>query len=420
MGRPKLFPGWYMVAASWILIFLISSVAVSVFFKPMLEDFGWDRATLSSVQSVSLIVFTILSPFLGRFIDHFGPRVMIFVCVATQSLSSIINGSAGSIWHLYIARIFYSINVMPSTQILVSKWFVKKRGTALGIISTGMPLGTMFLIPITQYLILSWGWRPTMFFWATVVFAIMLPIALLIKDNPAVKGYAPDGEPQAETDSAIQLFSNQETSGVEFGQSTGTDLRGAVKTRAFWFMSIAHFICGTSCGFIMTHLVIFATDIGYADMIAASLVSVQGALNLAGVLITGYLSDRIIRSRMLALTHFVRGISFIVAVIFILLGSGSLWMLYLSIALFGFGWFTTAPLQAALVADLFGNLRMGTILGIENSCHMLGMAVGAYLGGAIFELTSSYFPVFVSQGALEFLAVVLFLSIRQRVSTTKN
>jgi MFS family permease len=185
-------------------------------------------------------------------------------------------------------------------------------------------------------------------------------------------------------------------------------------------MSVAHFICGISCGFIMTHIVIFATDLGYTDMIAASLVSVQGALNLAGVLITGYLSDRIVRSKVLAFTHFIRSISFLVAVVFILLGGSSLWMLYLSIALFGFGWYTTAPLQAGLVADLFGNLRMGTILGIENSCHMLGMAAGAYLGGAVFELAESYLPVFVSQGALELLAVVLFLSIRQKADVTMN
>ncbi len=421
VNSPKLFPGWYMVTASWILVFLISSVAVSVFFKPMLEDFGWDRTTLSLVQSVALIVFTIASPFLGRFIDRFGPRVMIFVCVATQSLSSVINGAAGSIWHLYIARIFYGINVLPSTQILINRWFAKKRGTALGIMSTGMPLGTIFLIPVTQYLILSWGWRTTMFFWAAVVFIIMLPLALTIRDNPAARGYAPDGEPPAETDAAGQSLSNgQTTSGDEFGKQTGSDLKGAVRIGAFWFMSVAHFICGTSCGFIMTHIVIFAIDLGYTDMIAASLVSVQGALNLAGLLVTGYLSDRIIRSKVLALTHFIRGVSFTVAVVFILLGGGSLWMLYLSIALFGFGWFTTAPLQAGLVADLFGNLRMGTILGIENSCHMFGMAVGAYLGGAVFELTGSYLPVFVIQGILEFLAVGLFLSIRQKANIPKS
>ncbi|MFC1901248.1 MFS transporter, partial [Chloroflexota bacterium] len=371
MKESRIFPGWRMVAASWVLVFLISGVAVSIFFKPMLEEFGWDRATQSSVQLVGLVVFTIISPFLGRFIDRFGPRVMIFFCVATQLFSNIANGAAGNIWHLYIGRILYSINILPATQILINRWFVKKRGTALGIMSTGMPLGTMMLVPLTQYLILIWDWRQAMFFWAAVMFVIMLPISLLIKNNPGDSGYAPDGEP------VNSELGNTNTTGSD--TSGGSSIKEALRTRAFWFMSSAHFICGLSCGFIMTHIVVFATDAGYSDMIAASLVSVQGALNLAGLLITGYLSDRIARSRVLALTHLIRSISFAVVVVFILQGSASLWMLYVSIALFGFGWFTTAPLQSGLVADLFGNLRMGTILGLEASCHTLGMALGGFL-----------------------------------------
>ena len=102
-----------------------------------------------------------------------------------------------------------------------------------------------------------------------------------------------------------------------------------------------------------------------------------------------------------------------VIVIFTLLGGGSLWILYTAVALFGFGWFTTAPLMTGLVADLFGRLRMGTIIGVALSCHMLGSAVGAYTGGAIFEATQSYYLFFLIQGPLEFLAVIFAFLIKQ-------
>jgi len=414
ISKPRFFYGWYMVAASWVLVFLISAVAVSVFFKPMLEDFGWDRATLSSVQTVALIVFTVASPFLGRLIDRVGPRIMIFICIVPQVLSNVINGVATNIWHLYLARFFYGINVLPSTQILINKWFLKKRGTALGIVATGMPLGTMILVPFSQYLILTWGWRPTMLFWAAVMFVIMLPLALNIKDNPEEKGYGPDRESLNEAMPFDPPKRDNTALAAKAEEKTGSSLSEAVKTRSFWFMAMAHFICGTGCGFMMTHIVIFATDMGYSEMIGASLVSVQGGLNLVGVLATGYLSDRIARSKVLSLTHFVRSISFATIVIFILLGGDSLWILYAAMAFFGFGWFTTAPLQAGLVADLFGSLRMGTILGVVVSCHMLGMAIGAFAGGAIFESTSSYYLVFLTQGLLEFLAVIFALSIRHK------
>ncbi len=98
----------------------------------------------------------------------------------------------------------------------------------------------------------------------------------------------------------------------------------------------------------------------------------------------------------------------------ILPGGGSLWMLYAAMVFFGFGWFTTSPLQAGLVADLFGRLRMGTILGVIMACHMVGMAIGAYAGGAIFELTNSYYLFFLIQGPLEFLAAIFAFSIKQK------
>jgi len=151
-------------------------------------------------------------------------------------------------------------------------------------------------------------------------------------------------------------------------------------------------------------------------MIGASLLSVQGGVNLVGVLLTGHMSDRIARSKVLALTHFIRSLSFITVVIFILLGGGSLWILYVAMALFGFGWFTTSPLVAGLVAALFGNLRMGTIIGVTLSCHTIGIAVGAYAGGITFELTGSYYLFFIIQGILEFLAAGLAFAIKQQTT----
>ena len=413
VSQPRFFYGWRMVIASWIMVFLINAVAVAVFFKPMLEDFGWDRATLSSVQFVGLIIFTVASPFLGQIIDRFGPKLMILACVAPQVLSSAINGLATNIGHLYLARFLYGINVLSSTQILINRWFIKKRGMALGILATAFPFGSMVLAPFSQQLILLWGCRPTMFFWAGVTLVVMLPLALIIRNSPEDMGWEPDGklldshrsvDPSSQPRIVDSEANLEAKAGLSFSQT--------IRTAPFWLLSLAHFVCGTGCGFMMTHIVIFATDMGYSDMIAVSLISVQGGLNLVGVLATGYLSDRMSRSKVLALTHFVRTLSFVTIVAFILLGGGSLWMLYTAMVFFGFGWYTTAPLTAGLVADLFGGSRVGTILGVTTSCHMLGMAIGAYAGGVIFELTGSYFLFFVVQCSLSLVATLFSLAIK--------
>ncbi|MFH1002518.1 MAG: MFS transporter [Chloroflexota bacterium] len=400
------------MAVSWLMVFLIASVEVSIFFKPMLEDFGWDRATLASVQSVALIIFAIASPLLGRLIDRFGPRVMIFACVAAQVLSSVINGAARNIGHLYLARFLNGINVLPSTQVLMNRWFVRRRGTVLGFVATGRPIGLIILAPISQFLILLWGWRPTMFFWAGVTLIIVLPLALLIRNSPEDKGYGPDGDPPSPSTGPVA--DSNAMAPVKPMVLPGSGFGEATRTGAFWLVSSAHLICGIGCGFMMTHIVIFATDVGLSDIMAASLLSIEGGADIAGILVAGYLSDRMARNRVLALIHFIRTLSFVIIIIFILLGSGSPWMLYTAMVFFGFGWYTTAPLTAGLVADLFGSLRLGTILGFTTGAHMFGMALGAYAGGIIYERLGSYYLFFVVITGLSLLASIFPLFIRPK------
>ena len=398
------------------MLFLVNAVGVGIFFKPILEEFGWDRATLSSVHTFALLLFAIVTPFLGRFIDRFGPKVMLYVCLATQTLSSTVNGLATNLWHIFTGRFFYEIKTLQASQVLVNRWFVKKRGRAQGIAATGMPVGALLLSPFSQYLILTWGWRTTMLFWAGVTFVVLLPLTLLMRNNPEEKGSGPDGEPMASDSSTWQL-SKFEADNLQNDASSlsGHSLSEAVKLPSFWLLSGTQLLCGIGCGFMMTHIVIFATDVGYSEMIGATLLSVQGGMNLVGVLLTGYWSDRFTRSKVLAVTHFIRSLSFFITVIFVFLGSGSLWMLYLAMALFGFGWFTTAPLSSGLVADLFGGVRMGTIIGVTLSCHTIGMALGAYAGGITFELTGSYYSFFLVQGILEFVAAGFAFAIKRPV-----
>ena len=410
-NEPGFFYGWYVVAASWVMLFLVSAVGVGIFFKPILEEFGWDRATLSAVHTIALLLFAAATPFIGRFIDRFGPKVMLFISLATQTLSSTVNGLATGIWHIFTGRFLYEIKALQGSQVLINRWFVKKRGRAQGIAATGLPIGALVLSPLSQYLILTWGWQNTMFFWAGVTFVILLPLTLLIRNNPEEKGCLPDGEP---VDVAKHVEPEADVPLTEITGASGHTLAEAARSSPFWLLSAAHLICGIGCGFMMTHIVIFATDFGYSEMIGASFLSVQGGLNLVGVLVTGHISDRYARSKVLALIHVVRSLSFFIAVAFILLSGSPLWMLYLAMALFGFGWFTTSPLTSGLVADLFGGLRMGTIIGVTMSCHTVGMALGAYAGGITFELTGSYYSFFLVQGILELLAASLAFAIKRK------
>jgi MFS family permease len=416
-GKPRIFYGWYIVAVSWVMLFLVSAVSVGIFFKPILEDdkFHWDRATLSSIYMFAMLLFALATPFMGRFIDRYGPRLMLFICVATQTLSSALNGLASGVWHIFTARFLYEVKPLQGSQVLINRWFIKQRGKAQGIAAMGMPMGALLLSPLSQYLINIWDWRWTMFFWAAVTFVILLPLTLLIRNKPEDKGYGPDGDPIS-GNALVEPFQKLESSAAtaELAKSPGNTLAEAARFSSFWLLSATQLICGIGCGFMMTHIVIFATDFNYSEMVGASLLSVQGGLNILGVLLTGHISDKYSRSKVLAWTHFIRSLAFFTAVAFILLGGGSLWMLYLAMALFGFGWFTTSPLTSGLVADLFGGLRMGTIIGVTMSCHTVGMALGAYAGGVTFDITGSYYSFFLAQGVLELFAAGLAFAIKRQ------
>lgn len=409
-GKHRLFYGWYMVAASWTMGFLLCAVAMSIFFKPILEEFNLDRATLSSVQSFAMLVFAVLSPIMGHLIDRYGARTILFFCAAAQTLSIVITGLASSLWHIYVGRLLFQMRPIQATHVLVNHWFIRKRGKALGIVSTGMPLGTLILSPVTQYIVIILGWRETLFLLGGVTFLILFSLTLFIRNNPEDKGYRPDGEELQTTParspeiSDIDDVENISVSGL------GSSLSKAFKSASFWLLSSTQLICGVGCGFMMTHIVIFATDLGYSEMIGATFLSAQGLVCMFGVLLTGFMSDRIARNRVLAFTHFIRSISFMIVVYYILISSSSLWMLYIAMALFGFGWFATAPLTSGLVADLFGNLRMGTMLGLTMSFHVVGTAIGSIAAGITFEVTGSYFMFFVIQAILEFMAA-FFASI---------
>jgi MFS family permease len=413
-GKSRIFYGWYIVGASWLMFFLTNAVSVGIFFKPILEEFQVGRATLSAVYTLALLIYAAATPFIGRLIDRFGPRLMLLICAVTQTASSTVNGLASGLWHLFIGRILFDFKSLQAGQVLINRWFIKNRGRAQGIAATGVPLGALILTPLSQYLIITWGWRETMFFWAGIFLIVLLPLAFFMRNNPKEKGYLPDGEFTGGENSVAVRAKPGKAGYITAGQTEGLSLTGAVKTAPFWLVSATQLICGIGCGFMMTHIVIFATDMGYSEMVGATLISVQGGLNLAGVMLTGHISDRYARNKVLALTHVIRSMAFFTAVVFILRGGGSLWMLYLAMVLFGLGWFTTSPLSSGLAADLFGGRRLGTIIGVMMSCHTVGTALGSYAGGITYELTGSYFPFFIIQAALELLAAVCAFLINKR------
>jgi sugar phosphate permease len=403
--KNRIYYGWYLVIASWLMTFLVYAVSPGLFFKPLLDEFHWDRAALSLVSSIVMLIFAGLFPFIGRLIDHFGPRIMLTATAVIQVLSSVVCGLAQGIWAIFISRFLYEFKPAHGTQVLVNRWFIRKRGRALGILSTAIPLGQLALSPVSQYLIIIWGWRETIFFWSVLMALFALPVIILVRDDPQKKGLLPDGY--------TEEISKPGPGERQVQSESGLTIKATLRSHSLWLLYPAHLICGLTCGLLLIHTIIFATDLGYSALIGASFLSVQGGVSLLGVVVTGVLSDRLPRSKVLSLTHFIRSLGLLLVVIAILTGGQALWLLFAAMAVFGFGFFATSPLVGGLVADLFGNLRMGTIIGLIFSSHAIGMAVGIYAGGITYQLTGSYLDIFLALTFLEFLACFLVFLIKK-------
>jgi len=187
-----------------------------------------------------------------------------------------------------------------------------------------------------------------------------------------------------------------------------TSVREAARTRPFWLVMVAFFICGYGDVFFTTHLVPFAVEAGIPDMAAAGALGLMGGFSFLGVLVAGAASDRVGRKNPLAALYFFRAL----ALAALALSSGEL-TVYLAAAVVGLTFISPGPLASALLADRYGALSVGALYGLAILSHQIGGALGAYLGGLIFDTTGSYYWSFVSAALLTLIAAGAAFSIRE-------
>jgi predicted MFS family arabinose efflux permease len=185
-------------------------------------------------------------------------------------------------------------------------------------------------------------------------------------------------------------------------------LKDAMRTHAFWLFVIVMFICGSGDFLILTHLIPFVTDYDISPMTAGNMLAWLGLMSLPGILIAGPLSDRIGNKVPIALTFVLRVLLFI-----LILTYQNLISFYIFSLVFGFTLLVTAPLAPILSGKLFGFSHVGLISGFITTIHHMGGGLGGYLGGALFDRTGSYHPVFLLSTVLALLAVFLTMMIKE-------
>ncbi len=401
MRKRPLFYGWIIIVIAFACELLVYGVrnSFAVFYLAILKEFGWSRADTALIFSINIIVYGLTAPFAGALVDRFGPRRVMPVGVILLALGVAGCTRANEIWHLYllfgvVAAIGSGLTGFASNIAVVAHWFIRKRGTAVGIFHSGWGASFIF-VPISQYLISSFGWRNAYLIIGCVVPAILLPLILVFhRHRPQDMGLLPDGGTNpGEATSKLPGEAAADTSVIDKKwASTDWSLRGAMHTLRFWAVFLANLLFwGMGVNVLVAHQVAFAVDVGFTTLLVADAVSLYGIMVICGNL-CGFLSDRLGRE----ISFSVAAIMATIAVAnLIFMGNIPLvWMLFVYAILLGFGVGLAGPSLTSSVADLFQGKSFGLINGVVVMGFGLAGAFSPWLAGFIFDLGGSYIPSF--------------------------
>ena len=407
----RVFYGWYVLAACFLLLFFQSGARFSfgIMFKPMMAELGWNRASISSVFFLNMVFFALALSVGGKLYDRYGPRWVIFVATVLLAGGFMCTALVRSLWQFYL---FYGILTatgiggasVPLIASLMSKWFEKHRGLAISLALSGTCLGQFILVPVFNQFVLHYSWRISYLLIGLIMLIVNTVLAFaVIKGNPVDLGLKPYGHKSADGAGSLK------SAAASPAHDRDLNLPQAMKTLSFWLFLLFMLICGSGDFLVATHLVPFVTDYGVSATRAANMLALYGLMSLGGILLAGPVSDLIGNKIPIALTFVLRVFLFVLILKYRTPLSFSVFA-----AGFGFTWLVTAPLTTTLVGRLYGFAHVGMISGFITTVHHLGGGFWAYMGGLLFDKTGSYQTVFIFSTVLAAIAAVSAMAIKEK------
>jgi sugar phosphate permease len=402
--------GWLIISLCFLTTLTSAGVrsSPSVLIHPLESEFGWSRTMIASAVSMNLLLFGFAAPLSGYLIDRLGPRKVMM-----GSLLLLIVGVSGTMvmtqfWQFFLVwGIIVGIGAGGVGSVLTAtvgnRWFIAKRGLALGILGSASSTGQIIFLPLFMAMITYAGWRLGSMALIIVAMILLPLIFLFMRDDPAEVGLQPygAGDPQAAVGGATSLR------GMSAKSATITG-REIISHPTFWLLSGSFFVCGgTANGLIGTHLIPHEIEIGIPQIAAAGILGLMGALNMVGTIFSGWMIDKVQPNRWLALVYALRGCSLLILpFVHSYVGMVGFAIIY------GLDWFATVPPSMAITADTFGRQNVGKVYGWIFMSHQVGAAIMASAAGAVRTYIGDYQPAFFAGGVIAMVAATLALNIK--------
>jgi MFS family permease len=379
--KSRLFYGWFIVTASFTILFVIVGMvyySFPVFYVSLIDEFGWSRTEVMAGYFFSiLLIGPIFGISAGFLLDRYGTRRIILaglLFAGTAFLGFAFMHSLLAYYFFYFMQTIGYVSAGPvSNQVLISHWFSRMRGRAMGLAYIGIGLGGAVAPVLTRFLIRETGWRQAMLVMGGVILIGLTSLTLaLVKNRPSDIGLNSDGNP---TPVAQQTNSS----------APAISLRGALRMRAFWMILLGSLMSIGAVGGIIQHLQLYLRDQRFTPEDAAQVASFLLIASILGRITMGFLADRFPRKYVMLAACLM-----VAAGILLLYFSAASSAVYMFAFIFGFGMGADYMLIPLMTAECFGLGSLGRLMGVILTTDAVAQALAPMLVGRIYDLQRSY------------------------------
>lgn len=385
---------WLIVGFAFLALAISFSARAAIgMVMPIWEqEMGWSRSFVSGAVAAALLIMAAIAPFAGRLLDRHGVRATLSLGLLLVGIASLVIATASNRYVMLIAlcgigALGFGTVATHVVSAAIARLFSRHRGLALGIATSGATAGQFVILPLTAFIVATWNWR-----WGFVLLGI--GALLLVPFLWRMLAPPENTTPKAEAASSFRA-----------------DVAWILRQKAFHILFWSFLICGfTTTGVIETHFMSYAQFCGFTPMASAAAYGLLSAVNMVGMILAGWLTDRMNRVVLLGGIYLLRGATFLILT---QIGADIETLLGFAV-LFGAVDYATIPPTASLVASHLGLRVMGLAMGMLSTGHSIGGAAGAYFGGYIFDLMQRYDWMWFSATGLAVMAGLMVFLLGDR------